>query len=220
MSGSRFAHRFFFGFGNSAFFNLLRPISGGGFTRNFMKAVTYASTGTATVGVFNKFSDYRDGKATGKETALYSSAAFFGCLSGRNAFSALSYTAASGWLYFASLITRAEDWRDAHPQEQFIPDGVITTADQLDLFFPAITSVTGQVSELTGGKAGPIVKTLNLGWSMMNLDLAPAKRLLKDAGGEMEYAESVPPEQLPFKVASFGDQFLGDVEHIFITKTD
>lgn len=220
MSASFKGFKVFLGFGNTAFFKLLRPMNGGGFTKKFMKAVTYASTGTATVGAFNKFSDYRSGKASGTETALYTSAAFFGCLAGPNAFSAISYSATSTFLYFASLTTRVEDWRQAHPDEQFVPEGVITNPEMLDLYFPAITTVAEQISELAGGKLGPVVKTLNVGWSMMNLDLAPAKRMLAGIGGEMEYAEPVAPDALPHKVSAFGDQFFTDVEHTFIANVD
>lgn len=36
----------------------------------------------------------------------------------------------------------------------------------------------------------------------------------------MDHAERVPPERLRFEIAAFGDQFPGEVEHIFVTKTD
>ncbi|MBR0672305.1 hypothetical protein [Neoroseomonas soli] len=218
MSGT--SGKFFFGAGNRAFYNLLRPMGGGGFAKGFGKALTFASTGTAAFGIFNQVQDYREGRNSGQEAAFGSAALFFGCLGGGGSLKAFAYSGLTSYLVMASLIGRRDHFRATNPDAQFVPEALIKTSDYFDLMSPLPMAVAEGVSGSTGGRGGMVLKTLGLGYSMLNLDLGNIKRLCLQDGAEIDHMERVEPEMLPLHLANYGDQALSDVEIFMLLASD
>lgn len=211
MSGS-FA-RFFFGVGNPAFYSLLRPMGGGGFAGKFGKALTVASTGTAAIGIFNQVQDYRAGRNSGQEAAFGSAALFFGCLAGGGSLRAFAYSGLTSYLVMASLISRTDHFRATHPEAEFVPAGLIKASDYFDLMSPVPMAIAEGVS---GGRGGMVLKTLGLGYSMLNTDMGNIKRFCSLEGAEIDHMERVEPDMLPITLANYGDKVLSDTEIVML----
>jgi hypothetical protein len=207
---------FFFGVGNRPFYNLLRPMGGGGFARGFGKALTIASTGTAAVGIFNHMQDYREGRESGEEAAFGSAALFFGCLGGGGSYRAFAYSGLTSYLVMASLIARREHFRATHPDAQFVPEGLIKASDYFDLMSPVPMAMAEGIS----GRAGMVLQTLGLGYSMLNLDMENIKRFCSQEGAGIDLMERVEPDMLPITIANFGDKVLSDTEIIMLLASD
>ncbi|MBR0650702.1 hypothetical protein GXW78_13580 [Roseomonas terrae] len=208
--------RAFFGIGNPSFFNLLRPMHGGGFSQKFGTALTVGGFGVAGYNIFSKAQDYRAGRISGEEAVSASGAQFIGCLAGGGSLKAVMYSGITSYLVMFSLVSRVDHWRSRNAEESFVPEDLVKAPDYFDLFSPGAVAAVDGVSSLTGGKGGMIAKTLALSYNMLNVDLSHIRRRVAEEGGTMEVEQRIEPEALPLVFGQYGDQALSDVEKVLL----
>lgn len=91
--------KFFYGIGNKAFYNIVRPQTATRFSNMFQKALVLGSGATTAYTIFNEAEDWRKGKKSGASASINSGAAFLGFFAG-----AANFNTVACYFYAQTLI--------------------------------------------------------------------------------------------------------------------